>query len=79
MLLHLDSICSMELESREATWNCQISSIFQEDVSTSRGGDDNIFSEDLIGLHKKATRIWWNICSLEEYVKLGIVPLSIVD
>ncbi|XP_073407501.1 uncharacterized protein [Dendrobates tinctorius] len=30
-------------------------------------------SSDLLGLHKKLTKTWWNIKSLEEYKRLGLI------
>lgn len=66
-----------DLEAREALWNSQVGSVFS---TSGTGGivddDDDFFklSNDLISAHKTMTRIWWNVKSLEEYMRAGIIP-----
>lgn len=64
------------MEAREAAWqNLGGSSSFFTDT---QGVEDNVdfskTSKDLIEAHKLLTRLWWNIRSLEEYLRLGIIP-----
>lgn len=63
------------MEAREAQWRSQSNTLFSStgEVSTPDPGAGNI-QKELIDKHKTHTRIWWNIRSLEEYLKHKIIP-----
>ncbi|XP_069618482.1 uncharacterized protein [Ranitomeya imitator] len=70
----------MDLTAREAAWQQQMKDIFGAGdcvVGASGSSNDSDFQNlttELIDLHKRLTRTWWNITSLTEYKKLGLVP-----
>lgn len=40
----------------------------------NKNDDFSSCTNELMAAHRLVTRLWWNLKSLEEYVKLGIVP-----
>lgn len=67
---------AFNLEAREAAWNSRTADIFSGTIPTGNTVDDNFSccTNELLGAHKLLTRLWWNVKSLEEYLKLSIVP-----
>lgn len=65
---------AFDLETREALWNSQVSDLFNTAIVVDKNYDFIQCTNKLMSAHKLVTRLWWNLKSLEEYVKLGIVP-----
>lgn len=66
---------AFNLEMREALWNSQVMDVFSAAPVTI--GDDDDFTtctNDLITAHKLMKRLWWNVKSLEEYLKMAMFP-----
>ncbi|XP_071966628.1 uncharacterized protein [Engystomops pustulosus] len=64
----------MDLQAREMAWNSQFTSIFSDSNDSIANDDFSKLSSELINAHKSITRLWWNIRSLEEYLRLKIFP-----
>lgn len=62
------------LEARECLWNNQASDIFRTTASEPSGADQEKLFRDLVDAHKTTIRLWWNIKSLETYLKLEMAP-----
>lgn len=66
---------TLDMDTREALWNSQVADVFSTTVVMDSNNDDfSSCTNELMAAHRLVTRLWWNIKSLEEYVKLGIVP-----
>lgn len=65
---------AFEMESREALWNSQVSDVFSCSGQVDNDDDFSKCTNELLSAHKSVTLLWWNVKSLEQYLKLGIIP-----
>lgn len=63
-----------DLNARELAWNNQVSDVFNTDTEIAPDMDFVQLSRDITSAHKRVIKLWWNIKSLEQYVKTSIVP-----
>lgn len=64
----------MDFEAREVTWSGLTANVFSDSRSgPGQLGSDSVY-RDLLSSHKEATKLWWNIKSLEEHGKHNLIP-----
>lgn len=66
---------AFNLEARETAWSNR-GDIFGGGEVVSHSVDDEFLqcTNELLTAHKSLTKLWWNIRSLEEYLKVSIIP-----
>lgn len=66
---------AFDMEAYEVVWKNQITVVFNSSSNTQEQNTGiGCIRNELIELHRMHTRLWWNVKSLEEYVKHQIVP-----
>lgn len=69
--------CNLDFKTVENSWQDKLSSIFENTTIPLEEGpsdDFRLLSTELRQAHKKYTRLWWNINTLEQYIKQGLCP-----
>ncbi|XP_077134125.1 uncharacterized protein LOC143788365 [Ranitomeya variabilis] len=64
----------MDWDTREAAWQAQSANVFLPGDTRVPDSDFSKLSIELTSAHRLGIRLWWNIRSLEEYIRLNIVP-----
>ncbi|XP_071970283.1 uncharacterized protein [Engystomops pustulosus] len=67
-------MASMDLQTRETAWNNRSTNIFNNSTEPVGNSDFTKLCNDILHLHKTITRLWWNIRTLEEYLRQKIFP-----
>lgn len=68
------AVMAWDLEARERAWSDQIADVFNLSEESPQSSDFTDLTKEITNLQKQAVKVWWNIRSLEQYAKTGIIP-----